>query len=156
MTEPERLDAGAKLRVKQALRDRTARDLESLRGSKDLEAAAIPLAADAEHDVDDLSRSDAEGVLTGLLAADVAREQAVLRQIDDLDVSPTDVVGPGAIVGYAGDRYLVGVVTAGFECDGVEYFGISDDAPIYPVVAGLREGDSFSFRDNTFRLDLVC
>ena len=156
MTEHERPDAAAKRRIKQALRDQTARELESLRGSKDLEATAVPLAADAEHDVDDLSRSDAAGVLTGLLADDVARQQDVLRQIDDLDVSPTDVVGPGSVIGYAGDRYLVGVVTSGFTCDGAEYLGISPDAPIYPAVEGLREGDSFSFRDNTFRLDLVC
>lgn len=156
MSEPSRLDADAKLRVKSALREQARRELASLRDTESVEETAVPLAADAAHSIDDLSQSDAEGVLTGLLAGDIAGQQDLLTRIDTLDVSPTDVVGPGAIVSYGGDLYLVGVVTAGFDCDGVEYLGISLDAPIYPVIAGLRAGDTFSFRGATFSIDMVC
>lgn len=156
MSESGRLDAAAKLRVKQALREQMAGELATLRGTEGTEATAVPISADASHTVDDLSQSDAEGELTGLLAGDVARQEQLLREVDALDVSPTDVVAPGAIVSYGGDRYLVGVVTDGFACDGVGYLGIATDAPVYPVLVGLRQGDTFSFNDTTFRLDLVA
>ena len=155
MTESGQLDAEAKLRVKQALREQAAKELATLRGTESTEATAVPIAADAAHSVDDLSQSDAEGELTGLLSGDVERQQLLLQQIDQLDVAPTGVVAPGAIVAYGGDRYLVGVVTDGFDCDGVSYLGIATDAPVYPKLVGLRQGDTFSYNDITFRLDLV-
>ena len=56
--------------------------------------------------------------------------QAKIAALQALDLGPKDEVAPGAAV-RIGDRYLViGVSTAEFSCQGKQFVGISQAAPI--------------------------
>ncbi|KQY61793.1 MULTISPECIES: hypothetical protein [unclassified Nocardioides] len=155
MNESASFDQAAKQRVRQALEARAADHLRSFENTVRQERSAAELDQEATHSVDDLSQSDEQGELSGLLGAAEDHQQAGLARIDDLDFGPKDTVGPGAIVGFGGDRYVVGVVASAFECDGVTYEGISTDSPIYASVEGLRVGDTFNFGGREHRIDLV-
>lgn len=156
MGEPEELDDAAKQRVKDALKSQADAHLQAADATVSDERAAAEIDPDASYDADDLSQSDEEGELYGLLGGARDQQRAGLVAIDALDFSRTDAVRPGAIIAFDGDHYVVGVVADAFECDGVTYEGISADSPLYQTIVGLALGDEFTFNGQTHRLDLVC
>lgn len=156
MGEPSALDDAAKQRVKDALKSQADAHLKAADATLGQERAAAGIDQDTSYAVDDLSQSDEEGELHGLLAATRDQQRADLALIEGLDFGPRDIVGPGAIISFDGDSYVVGVVAAAFDCDGVTYEGISADSPLYPAIVGLGIGDEFAFNGKVHRLDLVC
>lgn len=156
MGQPAHLDAAAKQRVKQALLARADAQLAGIGEAAGDERSGVVLDQEATFSIDDLAQSDTDAEIVALTRDDARRQQDVLAQIAALDVSPRTEVGPGAIVAFDGDHYVVGVVADGVEVDGVTYSGIAADAPIYPAIQGLHAGDTFTFRGADHRLDLVC
>ena len=150
------MDAAAKGRVKDALVASARAQLQASEGQVSSEEAAATVDQDSSYAVDDLSKSDEAGDMSALFEGAAARQKANVDAIQALDVAPRDTVGPGAIVGFGGARYLVGVVADSFEVDGVSYEGISTDSPIYPAIEGLRAGDSFTFRDASQSIDFLA
>lgn len=150
------MDAAAKQRVKDALVARARAEFEASQAQVAAEEGAAIVDQDASYAVDDLSQSDEAGDLTALFEGAAARQKANLAAIEVLDVAPTDIVKPGAIVGFGGDRYLVGVVADSLEVDGVSYEGISTDSPIYAAIEGLHAGESFTFRDASREIDFLA
>src|SRR5690242_10381909 len=114
-----------KQRVKGAMLTHLGRRLRSARADTQAERAAGELDPDAPHSTDDQVQSDVARGLEGLLAADDARQRAIIGRIQQLDFAPLSEVAPGALVSFAGGHYVVGVVSDEFECDGVAYEGIS-------------------------------
>lgn len=151
-----RMDVSAKQRVKDALVARARAELEASEAQVSSEEAAATVDQDSSYSVDDLSQSDEAGDMTALFEGAAARQKANLTAIEALDVAPTDAVGPGAIVGFDGARYLVGVVADSFEVDDVSYEGIWTDSPIYSTIEGLHRGDSFDFRDSSHEIDFLA
>jgi hypothetical protein len=156
MNQPTTMDAAAKQRVKVALLEQAKRALREFSGQVDHVRAASGLDRSDTYTVDDLSQAETADDLGGLFARSVARQQAVVQQIEKLDFAPTDTVRPGALVGFGGARYVAGVVADEFECDGVVYEGISADSPLYAQIAGLRLGDDFTFNGQVDRIDFIA
>lgn len=144
-----------KQRIRTALRDRAEQELQASRQAAAAQAGAARLDEDASHSVDDLSQSDEAGELSGLQDDAVARQARVLAELDELDLAPREVAGPGAVVSFGGDHYLVGVVAAELEVDGVVIEGIATDAPVAAAIAGKRAGETFTVNGQELRLDLV-
>jgi hypothetical protein len=150
------MDEVGKQRVKDALIGQAEAELRSSRTDVTRHDSAAKLDQDSSFSVDDQSQSDEAGDLGGLFEGVADRQAGVLKQIRDLDFGLSSAVSPGALVGFDGDRYVVGVVAAPFDCDGITYEGLSTDAPIYPALAGLRLGDTFSFGGHDHRIDFLA
>ncbi|HVK29722.1 MAG TPA: hypothetical protein VM575_15385 [Nocardioides sp.] len=144
-----------KQRIRIALRDRAEQEFRASRQAAAAQAGAARLDEDASHSVDDLSQSDEAGELSGLQDDAVARQARELAELDELDLAPREVAGPGAVVAFGGDHYLVGVVAAELEVDGVVIEGIAADAPVAAAIAGKRAGETFTVDGRELRLDLV-
>jgi len=144
-----------KSRVKDALLQQVEADLLAARGDVARKDAAAKLDQDSSFSVDDQSQAAEAGDLGGLLEGREQRQAGIRNQIEKLDFGPRDEVGPGAIIGFDGDRYVVGVVAAAFESDGATYEGIAADAPIYAAIQGLHAGDTFSFAGHDHQIDFV-
>jgi hypothetical protein len=149
------MNAVDKSRVKDALLRQVEAELQAARGGVAREDSAAKLDQDSSFSVDDQSQAAEAGDLGGLFEGSEQRQAGILSQIEKLDFGPRSEVGPGAIIGFDGDRYVVGVVAAAFECDGATYEGISTDAPIYATIAGLHAGDTFTFAGREHHLDFV-
>jgi len=156
MGEPTMLDDTAKQRVKDALKSQADAHLTAADATLSQERAAAGIDPATSYSADDLSQSDEEGELHGLLGAARDQQRADLASIEALDFGPSDVVRPGAIIAFDGDSYVVGVVAEAFDSDGVTYEGISADSPLYPAIVGLGIGDEFTFNGKVHRLDIVC
>ncbi|HRC41760.1 hypothetical protein [Nostocoides sp.] len=150
------LDGAAKARVKDALLARAQAELAASRESVQTEGDAAVLDQDDSFSVDDQSQSDQAGDLHALLGGAAERQEAEVARISALDFSPADAVRPGAIVGFGGSRYVVGVVTDPLEVDEVTYEGISADAPIYAAIEGRALGDDFTFRGQSETIDFLA
>lgn len=144
-----------KEQIKTALVARVTEALDALREQAGDDDAAGRIIEDDTYREDDLSQAEEANDLGELLEQSVARQQAALDSIQSLDVAPTDVVRPGAVVSFGGSSYVVGVVADAFEVDGVTYEGISSDSPVGEAIAGLRAGDSFSINGHSQTLDTV-
>jgi hypothetical protein len=150
------IDEAAKQRVAQALRAQTQADLRAAQASVAAERSAAEIDQDDSFSDDDLSQSDDEGGFVAEFEGIGEQEDTTLARIDALDFGPATLVAPGAIVAFDGDRYVVGVATEAFECDGNSYQGIATDAPVYEAIAGKRSGDTFTFRGREHRIDFVA
>lgn len=156
MSESTTIDGPAKLRVKEALLEQARAAVAALAGRATEVQAAARSHEDDTYQSDDLSQSDEAGDLTALFEQSEARRQEALDQVERLDFTPSDVVGPGALVGFGGSRFVVGVVADEFECDGATYEGISTESPIYERIEGLRLGDEFEFNGRRDRIDFLA
>jgi transcription elongation GreA/GreB family factor len=156
MGESAVMDSVAKQRVKDTLLAQVEAELRASRANVTGEDSAASLDPDSSYTVDDQSQADQAGDLGRLIEETGERQAGILSRIDDLDFEPRTEVTPGAIIGFDGDRYVVGVVAAAFECDGITYEGISPDSPIYATLEGLRAGDTFTFDGREHRLDFVA
>jgi hypothetical protein len=149
------MNAVDKGQVKDALLRQVEADLQAARGDVARKDSAAMLDQDSSFSVDDQSQASEAGDLGRLLEGREQRQAGIRAQIEKLDFGPRSEVGPGAIIGFDGDRYVVGVVAAAFECDGATYEGIAADAPIYAALEGLHAGDTFSFAGHDHRIDFV-
>ncbi len=156
MNETTTMDGAAKQRVRAALLEQAEHALQGLTSQVADDHSAAEVDQDDSTSVDDISQADEAGDLGALFEQSEAHRRAALKQIEGLDFAVTDTVAPGAVVGFDGARFVVGVVTDGFECDGVTYEGISEDAPIFAPMAGLRLGDEFTFNDQAHRIDFLA
>lgn len=150
------MDPAGKPRIRDALIAWARNELQASSRDTSTEQTATELDPDASYSIDDQWQSDEDGDLVGALEKSDARAQAVLNQIAEIDFGPKEVVEPGAVIAFNGDHYVVGVAVAGFECDGVSWEGISTDAPIYPVIEGLRAGARFTFNGREHIIDAVA
>lgn len=155
-SRPSAMDGAAKLRVRDALLRHARSELEAANESVRSEHSAAILDQDSAFSADDQSQSDAANDLAALFAQATAKQREDFEHLESLDFAPAEVVAPGAIIEFGGDRYVVGVVADPFECDGVTYEGISVRSPIYAALDGLRQGDNFTFRGTSHRIDVVA
>jgi hypothetical protein len=149
------MNAVDKGRVKDALLRQVEAELEAARGGVSREDSAAKLDQDSSFSADDQSQAAEAGDLGRLLEGREQRQAGIRSRLEKLDFGPRSEVGPGAIIGFDGDRYVVGVVAAAFECDGATYEGIAADAPIYAALEGLHAGDTFTFAGREHRLEFV-
>lgn len=72
-----------------------------------------------------------------------------------IDFRSRDSVQPGAVVRVNGRYFVVAVPTRLFHVDGVEVLGISTDSPLFAAMEGLRSGENFEFRGNSFVVEQI-
>jgi transcription elongation GreA/GreB family factor len=108
-----------------------------------------------QHDNSEIAEAREHADLAVAFDHPVHTHQAKLGVIEATDFGVTDVVGPGAVVSFGGRSFVVAVSTSKFDCEGETYMGISIQSPIYKAMAGLGEGDSFTFNGREITLDRV-
>lgn len=156
MTDFEPLDAAAKERIRTALKAQAEAAIGHAHDLASSEHSAAELGTDTPHTDDDVSQSDEEGEFVARFEEIEDQQELLVGEIDELDLGPHDSVVPGAVVAFGGGRYVVGVVAAAFDSDGVSYECISVDSPLYAVIEGLKTGDAFSFDGHEQRIDFVA
>jgi hypothetical protein len=72
-----------------------------------------------------------------------------------IDFRPRKSVELGALVRVNGRYFAVAVPTRLFYLEGIEVLGISTDAPLFSAMEGLRSGETFEFRGNSFVVEDV-
>lgn len=155
MADPTTLSSTTKMRVKDAMLDRARAELGAQVDSAETERDAGQLDQDTSVGSDEISQAYEAGDLESRLTDSATRQRQVVEQIEGLDFGHTDRVAAGAIVGFGGLRYVVGVGVGPFDCDGVTYEGIAVDSPVFAEIDGLRVGDTFSFAGDEQRIDMV-
>jgi transcription elongation GreA/GreB family factor len=148
-------DEATKHRVRDAMAQLAREELEATRDTLASQQEAAEIDQDEPVGSDETSQSDTAGEMHGLLEEALERQEAGLAAIEALDVSAADVARVGAIVGFGGQRYLVGVVSGEVEVDGATYEGISADSPAFGAIEGLRAGETFTVNDREQRIEIV-
>lgn len=145
-----------KLRLKEALISHAGDAVTAVQQSVSEEDSAAVLDQTSSYSLDDQSQSDEAGAMASIFAESVAAAQDQLATIEALDMAPRDRVEPGAVVGFGGQRYVVGVVTDAVSCDGVDYEGISTESAMYAAIQGRQLGDAFDFRGQHLSIEFLA
>lgn len=117
------------------------------------EAVAAPDGQERRAD-DDSQRDEADDQRAALQENDAA-QLALISLAKGLDMSPTQVVQPGAIVTLDGTSYVVGVPTDEFTSGGASFAGIATDAPVYQLLLGKRAGETVVVAGSETTIDAV-
>jgi hypothetical protein len=80
----------------------------------------------------------------------VKLEMSILDAIDADD--QLDVVGRGAVVVTDKRTFFIGVSSEEVDVDGRKIFGMSEKAPLYALMKGLRKGGEFAFKNTTYKI----
>jgi transcription elongation GreA/GreB family factor len=145
--------------LKTALRDKMmsleAAELETAKEHYEKFLAESRLGDREQHDNSDIAEARENADLAAAFDHPVKDHHAKIDVLETLDFSVTDVVQPGAVVGFGGRHVVVAVSTAQFDLDGVSYMGISPQSPIYKAMEGLGAGDTFSFGGKDVEIESV-
>jgi hypothetical protein len=63
-----------------------------------------------------------------------------------------DLILPGSVVITDIQNIFVAVSIGNIKSSGKDFFAVSTLSPIYKAMSGKRKGDSFSFRDKTYKI----
>ena len=80
----------------------------------------------------------------------VRSELEVLRSIDPANAATH--VERGAVVVTDQRTFFIGVSSEEIVIDGVKIFGMSDKAPLYSHMKGLKTGDTFQFNSTKYQI----
>lgn len=80
----------------------------------------------------------------------VRLEMSILDMIDAHHELPA--VGRGAVVVTDKRTFFIGVSSEEVDVDGHKVFGMSESAPLYALMKGLRKGGHFTFRNNSYTI----
>jgi len=108
-----------------------------------------------QHDNSDIAEARENADLAAAFDHPVKDHHAKIDVIENLETTLCDTVRPGAVVGFGGRHFVIAVSTTRFEVDGVTYMGISQHSPIYRAMAGLSEGDRFTFNGRETEIEEV-
>lgn len=81
--------------------------------------------------------------------------QQKIRAISEIDFGPKDAVGSGAVVCIDDRHFVIGVATGKFTCEGTEMIGLSQNAPFYSAIEGLKVGDETEFHNRDFVIKAI-
>lgn len=98
--------------------------------------------------------STSPDVMLGVLAEELALAQAemnILRGIDPND--PAAVVERGAVVVTNHRTFFISVSSEEVRVGDSSIFGMSEKAPLYAHMKGLKKGDDFSFNQMTYHIE---
>ncbi len=109
----------------------------------------------ATTDPDDLSHREASSEITDGLDRRIHGNKQNMVDVAEVDFSPTVSIQPGAVFNTGKTNLVVAAATKPFEFEGNMYIGISVNAPIYSSVEGLKEGDTFTFREKEYTIKSV-
>lgn len=106
-------------------------------------------------DPEDFSHQYESGEMEQLMRVQLNREKGNLEKLKSIDFGPKNTVSSGAIVQTNLFNFLIGFATVPFEVDGLHIVGISNESPLYPIIANRKTGESFSFRGNNYTIENV-
>jgi hypothetical protein len=106
-------------------------------------------------DPEDFSHQYESGEMEQLMRVQMNKEQGNLEKLKSIDFGPKNTVSCGALVQTNQFNFLIGFATVPFEVDGSQIVGISNESPIYAIMATMKSGDSFSFRGNNYTIENI-
>ena len=80
-------------------------------------------------------------------------EIEILRSIDPANAASQ--VERGAVVVTDQRTFFIGVSSEDFVIDGVKVFGMSEKAPLYSHMRGLKTGDTFQFNGTKYQIEAI-
>ena len=115
----------------------------------------VDMDEDSSHDPDDYSHQFESGEMEQLMKVQLNRAKGNLEKLKALDFSEKTTIQPGAFVKTNTLNFIVGFSTVPFDVDGTQIIGISTNSPIYPILLGKKEGESFSFSGNNYQIEKI-
>ena len=106
-------------------------------------------------EIDEQAQAKFQANLASSLEQPVHSAEHKLRAVNGLDFGPKDDVSPGAVVCVDGRHFVIGVSTGRFICEGVELMGLSQAAPFYAAIEGLKAGETAEFRGRAFDIRAI-
>ena len=106
-------------------------------------------------DPEDFSHQYESGEIEQLMRVQLSKEKINMDKLNSIDFGPKDSVTTGAIVQTNKFNFFIGLATVPFDVDDLHIVGISNESPIYAIMANKKAGENFSFRGNDYTIEKI-
>lgn len=115
----------------------------------------VDIDEDDTRDPEDFSHQYESGEIEQLMRVQLNKEQRNLDKLKTIDFGPKNTVCCGAVVKTNQFNFFIGFATIPFDVDDLHIVGISNESPIYAIMANKKAGDTFSFRGNDYSIEKI-
>ena len=126
--------------------------IKELQEKTEYSHSMVDIDEDDVRDPDDYSRQWESGEIEQLMKVQLNKAKGCLTKLNSIDFSPKNKVTQGAFVETDKLNFFIGLSTIPFDFDDKEMVGISEESPIYAIMAGKEKGYTFSFSGNTYTI----
>lgn len=141
---------------KQRIKNHLIEDQKELTGELTEQTQTIHTMVDIDEsdtiDPDDISHQYESHEMEEMVKIQLNRAKRGLEIISSLDISPKNIVEVGAVIVTESLTFIIGYATLPFELENVRYVGISTNSPIYAMMSGKKENDTFSYAGNSYTI----
>jgi hypothetical protein len=84
---------------------------------------------------------------------EAGKHDALIQKLKRLNINaPTEFISLGNLVETDRGMFFISFGLRPIDLEGTKYFLLGTDAPIYAIMAGKKEGESFAFRDINYSI----
>lgn len=106
-------------------------------------------------DPEDFSHQFESAEIEQLMKVQINKAKGNLVKLNTIDFSPKRLVSQGALVQTNKFNFFIGLATVPFQVEGLDIIGISTESPIYSIMLGKKEDDSFSFCGVDYQIEKI-
>lgn len=106
-------------------------------------------------DPEDFSHQYESQEMEQMLKVQLNRAERGLELLASLDISPKNKIETGAVIQTDNLNFFIGYPTIPFEIRSIRFVGISTGSPIYTLMNGKKEGDTFQYAGTTYNINQI-
>lgn len=144
-----------KTAVKEALFNSQEKIIAELKDQVDTVHTMVDIDEEMTHDPEDYSHQYESNEMEHMVKVQLNRAKGGLQQLKGIDFNPKNTVTSGAVVITNKMKFFIGFATVPFDVNGDHIVGISLNSPIYPIMAGKKSGETFSFSGVDYTIDSI-
>ncbi len=129
--------------------------IEELTTMQDSYKSSMDLDEEDTLDPEDFSHQDEWGQSAHDLEVRIEKARRELKKLEKMPLDVHDTISVGSVVITQDIGFVIGVASPTFTHNGLRFVGISDQAPIYAVMKGLKAGDRFTFGNHTYKITQI-
>lgn len=116
---------------------------------------ASDLDENATIDIDDLSQQNQATDLERMANAQLDKAKAELAVLKRYSTHKTDIVEAGALVDVGDKYFFIGPALSNLQAGDKEILFVSEEAPAFATMQGLKKGDVFKLGSNNFKIENI-
>lgn len=121
---------------------------ERIGGNKEL----VSLDSNDTVDPEDFSHQNESAEMNQLLEVQLEKALKEHSKLESIDFSAKQIIELGSVVTTDKFSFVIGIATTPFQVEDKQFVGISTDAPIYSMMKDKKEGDSFQYGNNYYKI----
>lgn len=144
-----------KIKIKEALFSIINQVIVDLKERINSNKELVSLDSNDTVDPEDFSHQNESAEMDQLLEMQLEKALLEKERLEKIDFSVKNQIEVGAVVSTDKFLFVIGVATIPFNIENHQIVGISTEAPIFSVMRNKKEGESFQYGNNHYKIESI-